>query len=95
MDKKLEDRIVAMYKRGMTLRSIANVMMISHEAVRNVIPRQLIRKKRMTMKEAKKIYDTYKKNGESYQETADILGIPMRTIVYRVVKMMERKMGVS
>lgn len=84
MSPTLERKIVELYKQGMTLRTIGESLGISHEAVRQAIPKSIIRRNEIGPKKMKKVMATYKKCG-SYQKTADILNLPNRQAAYRIV----------
>jgi transposase-like protein len=84
MNKTLEKKIQTLYRSGMSLRDIGKKLRMCHETVRRAIPKGDMRWKRMDKKTIKKIVDTYRKC-ESYQETADLVGIPDRQTIYRVI----------
>jgi len=84
MDEQLSKQIRALYKKGMSLRDIGDKLLLSHETVRNAIPANERRRKRMDQKMIDKILRTFKKT-QSFQETAEILDLLNRQVVYRVV----------
>ena len=84
MDEQLSKQIRALYKKGMSLRDIGDKLLLSHKTVRNAIPANERRRKRMDQKMIDKILRTFKKT-QSFQETAEILDLLNRQVVYRVV----------
>ena len=84
MNDKLKHQILILYDKGMSLRDIGSKLLLSHETVRKAIPSSKMRRKRMDVKTVKKIADTFNKV-QSFQETAEILGLKNRQTVYRVV----------
>lgn len=90
MDLRLKEKIIALYESGMSLRDIGDSIGMSHQAVRDVIPNDMIRRKRMNFRKMRQVYNTFLKT-DSYQETCDKHSLRNRQTVYRIVKIMERE----
>jgi len=85
MNSELKEKINILYqKKGMSLRDIGDKLHISHETVRQSIPRKKMRRQRMSDKLIALIVKVFKET-DSFQETADRLKLPSRQTVYRVV----------
>ena len=84
MNEKLRNSILTLYERGLSLREIGSKLVMSHETVRKMIPADKMRRKRIDEGTVNKIKKTFLKS-QSFQETAEILGLRNRQTVYRVI----------
>jgi len=84
MDIALGNKIKALYRKGMSFRAIGKKLEMSHETVRKFIPAEERRWKRLDSETIKAIIKVFKETN-SYQETAEILSLPNRQMVYRIV----------
>ena len=78
-----EREIVALYKQGKSLRTIAEKYGVSHEFIRNMLPENVIRKKK-TKVSIKQVLSLYKKHEGSYQKVAKELGVE-RNYIYNII----------
>jgi len=87
----LKNKIIKLYDSGLSLREIGESLSLSHEAVRRIIPKQSMRRKRMSIKRMAEVYKTYRKT-QSYQETAERLGLESRQTAYRIVAIIGKRL---
>jgi len=80
----MENQVIALYKKGRSLRAIADHFKVSHEYIRSIIPEDVIRKKQ-TKFDKKDVLALLKKKQGSYQGVADELGTS-RSYVYNIEK---------